>query len=96
MPRKNAAATIAQNLKADLYFDNNPTIQASFCVLVEKDLQSGWNVVAGVHLYDGSADVPASEFFDLKDEVWEPVVGKANSFVTKIKDYFGGKQPAAQ
>ncbi len=93
---KNAAATIAQNLKADLYFDNNPTIQASFCVLVEKDLQSGWNVVAGVHLYDGSADVPASEFFDLKDEVWEPVVGKANSFVTKIKDYFGGKQPAAQ
>ena len=93
---KNAAATIAQNLKADLYFDNNPTIQASFCALVEKDLQSGWNVVAGVHLYDGSADVPASEFFDLKDEVWEPVVGKANSFVTKIKDYFGGKQPAAQ
>jgi len=93
---KSAAATIAQNLKADLYFDNNPTIQASFCVLVEKDLQSGWNVVAGVHLYDGSADVPASEFFDLKDEVWEPVVGKANSFVTKIKDYFGGKQPAAQ
>ena len=93
---KSAAATIAQNLKADLYFDNNPTIQASFCVLVEKDLQSGWNVVAGVHLYDGSADVPASEFFDLKDEVWEPVVGKANSFVTKIKEYFGGKQPAAQ
>ena len=93
---KSAAATIAQNLKADLYFDNNPTIQASFCVMVEKDLQSGWNVVAGVHLYDGSADVPASEFFDLKDEVWEPVVGKANSFVTKIKDYFGGKQPAAQ
>ena len=93
---KNAAATIAQNLKADLYFDNNPTIQASFCALVEKDLQSGWNVVAGVHLYDGSADVPASEFFDLSEEVWEPVVGKANSFVTKIKDYFGGKQPAAQ
>lgn len=93
---KSAAATIAQNLKADLYFDNNPTIQASFCALVEKDLQSGWNVVAGVHLYDGSADVPASEFFDLSEEVWEPVVGKANSFVTKIKDYFGGKQPAAQ
>ena len=93
---KSAAATISQNLKADLYFDNNPTIQASFCALVEKDLQSGWNVVAGVHLYDGSADVPASEFFDLSEEVWEPVVGKANSFVTKIKDYFGGKQPAAQ
>ena len=84
---KSAAATISQNLKADLYFDNNPTIQASFCVMVEKDLQSGWNVVAGVHLYDGSADVPASEFFDLKDEVWEPVVGKANSFVT-FRDFF--------
>lgn len=93
---KSAAATISQNLKADLYFDNNPTIQASLCVMVQKNVSEGWDVVAGVHLYDGSADVPASEFFDLKDEVWEPVVGKANSFVTKIKDYFGGKQPAAQ
>lgn len=93
---KSAAATIAQNLKADLYFDNNPTIQASLCVMVQKNVSQGWDVVAGVHLYDGSADVPASEFFDLKDEVWEPVVGKANSFVTKIKEYFGGKQPAAQ
>ena len=93
---KSAAATIAQNLKADLYFDNNPTIQASLCVMVQKNVSEGWDVVAGVHLYDGSADVPASEFFDLSEEVWEPVVGKANSFVTKIKEYFGGKQPAAQ
>ena len=93
---KSAAATIAQNLKADLYFDNNPTIQASLCVMVQKNVSTGWDVVAGVHLYDGSADVPASEFFDLRDEVWKPVVGKATSFVTKIKEYFGGEQPAAQ
>lgn len=86
---KSAAATIAQNLKADLYFDNNPTIQASFCVLVEKDLQSGWDVVAGVHLYDGSADVSASEFFDLSEEVWEPVSGKFSAFLAKINKAFG-------
>lgn len=86
---KNAAATIAQNLKADLYFDNNPTIQASFCALVEKDLQSGWNVVPGIHLYDGSADVPVKDFFDLSEEVWEPVSGKLNAFLTKINKAFG-------
>ena len=86
---KSAAATIAQNLKADLYFDNNPTIQASFCTLVEKDLQSGWNVVPGIHLYDGSADVPVKDFFDLSEEVWEPVTGKLNAFRTKINKAFG-------
>lgn len=86
---KSAAATIAQNLKADLYFDNNPTIQASFCTLVEKDLQSGWNVVPGIHLYDGSADVPVKDFFDLSEEVWEPVSGKLNAFRTKINKAFG-------
>ena len=86
---KSAAATIAQNLKADLYFDNNPTIQASFCTLVEKDLQSGWNVVPGIHLYDGSADVPVKDFFDFSEEVWEPVSGKLNAFRTKINKAFG-------
>ena len=75
--------------KADLYFDNNPTIQASFCVLVEKDLQSGWNVVPGIHLYDGTADVPVKDFFDFSEEVWEPVSGKLNAFRTKINKAFG-------
>lgn len=86
---KNAAATIAQNLKADLYFDNNPTIQASLCVMVQKNVSEGWDVVAGVHLYDGSADVPASEFFDLSEEVWEPVSGKFSAFLAKINKAFG-------
>ena len=86
---KSAAATIAQNLKADLYFDNNPTIQASFCTLVEKDIESGWKVVPGIHLYDGSADVPVKDFFDLSEEVWEPVSGKLNAFLTKINKAFG-------
>ena len=86
---KSAAATIAQNLKADLYFDNNPTIQASFCTLVEKDLQSGWNVVPGIHLYDGSADVPVKDFFDFSEEVWKPVSGELNAFLTKINKAFG-------
>ncbi|MEE3376266.1 MAG: hypothetical protein VZR22_06150 [Candidatus Cryptobacteroides sp.] len=86
---KSAAATIAQNLKADLYFDNNPTIQASLCVMVQKNVSEGWDVVAGVHLYDGSADVPASEFFDLSEEVWEPVSGKFSAFLAKINKAFG-------
>ena len=86
---KSAAATIAQNLKADLYFDNNPTIQASFCTLVEKDIESGWKVVPGIHLYDGSADVPVKDFFDFSEEVWEPVSGKLNAFRTKINKAFG-------
>ncbi len=86
---KSAAATIAQNLKADLYFDNNPTIQASLCALVEKDLQSGWNVVPGIHLYDGSADVPVKDFFDFSEEVWKPVSGELNAFLTKINKAFG-------
>ena len=86
---KKAAEAITKNLKADLYFDNNPTIQASLCIIVEKDLVSGWNLVAGVHLYDGSADVPASEFFDFSEDVWKPVSGEASAFIVKFSQYFG-------
>jgi hypothetical protein len=87
---KKAAETITKNLKADLYFDNNPTIQASLCVIVEKNISSGWDVIAGIHLYDGSADVPASEFFDLSEDVWKPVSGEFNAFVAKINSLLKG------
>lgn len=89
---KKAAETIAQYFKGDLYFDNNPTIQASFCVLVEKDIEDQWKVVPGIHLYDGSADVPLAEFFDFTEKVWEPVSGKLSTFVLKINEAFGPKK----
>ena len=56
---------------------------------MEKDIESGWKVVPGIHLYDGSADVPVKDFFDLSEEVWEPVSGKLNAFLTKINKAFG-------
>lgn len=81
------AAVFAKNAKMDLYFDNNPTIQASLCFLVEQH-ESSWEITPGMHLYDGSADVPVDVFFDMTDEVWKPLNDDATSFLGKLTLYF--------
>ena len=90
---RKVAAVFTKNAKADLYFDNNPTVQASLCFLVEQDDKDRWEIVPGLHLYDGSADVPVFEFFDLTEDVWKPVTGEAASFMSKISKYFGDSLP---
>lgn len=90
---RKVAAVFTKNAKADLYFDNNPTIQASLCFMVEENEYEGWSIVPGVHLYDGSADIPVFEFFDLTEDVWKPVTGEFTSLITKISKYFGDLLP---
>lgn len=85
---RKVADVFTKNAKADLYFDNNPTIQASLYFLVEEDKIEGWNIIPGVHLYDGSADVPLAEFFDITEDVWKPVTGELTAFSTKLSKYF--------
>lgn len=90
---RKVAAVFTKNAKADLYFDNNPTVQASLCFLVEQDDKELWEIIPGLHLYDGSADVPIVEFFDLTEDVWKPVTGEFASFMSKISKYFGDLLP---
>lgn len=85
------AAVFSKNAKADLYFDNNPTVQASLCFLTQQNAES-WLIVPGIHFYDGSADMTYIEFgtsFMTNTEVSTPTMGAVASFLTKIQTYFG-------
>lgn len=94
---KVVASAFNKNAKADLYFDNNPTIQASLVFSVQEDKENGrWNIIPGLHFYDGSADMTYTEFansFMTNKEAASPLMGEFGSFMTKFKKYFGEYLP---
>lgn len=96
---KEACKLYNANVKADLYFDNNPTIQASLVFLVEKadTDEESWNVVPGLHFHDGvSADMTFDEFvtsFTSNEEAIGPVMDAAGGFMGKIALYFPELMP---
>ena len=100
---KKAVKVFNENAKADLYFDNNPTIQASLCFMVEKasteeeEEGDSWNVIPGFHFYDGvSGDMTYKEFltsFTSNEEAFGPVMDAAGGFMGKIALYFPELMP---
>jgi hypothetical protein len=98
---KKAVKVFNENAKADLYFDNNPTIQASLCFMVEKTSSEeegdSWNVIPGFHFYDGaSGDMTYKEFltsFTSNQEAFSPVMEAAGGFMGKIAAYFPELMP---
>lgn len=94
---KLVAASFNKNAKADLYFDNNPTIQASLVFMVQEDKENeSWNIIPGFHFYDGSADMTYMEFvnsFMTNKEASGPLMGEVASFKTNFNTYFGEYLP---
>ncbi len=94
---KVVASAFNKNAKADLYFDNNPTIQASLVFSVEEDKENEcWNIIPGLHFYDGSADMTYKEFansFMTNKEAASPLMAEFGSFMTKFNTYFGEYLP---
>jgi hypothetical protein len=98
---KKAAQLFNKSAKADLYFDNNPTIQASLCFMVEKTSSEeegdSWNVIPGFHFYDGvSGDMTYKEFltsFSSNQEAFGPVMEAAGGFMAKFAAYFPELMP---
>lgn len=99
---KKAVKVFNENAKADLYFDNNPTIQASLCFMVEKasteeEEGDSWNVIPGFHFYDGvSGDMTYKEFltsFTTNQEAFSPVMDAAGGFMAKFAAYFPELMP---
>lgn len=85
-----AAQALNRTIQANLFFDNNSTVQASFVAMVVADEQnSGYKVVPGVHFYDGSADVPFSELITEEDKaIVDPVAKKYDEILGKLTRYF--------
>ncbi len=98
---KKAVKVFNENAKADLYFDNNPTIQASLCFMVEKTSSEeegdSWNVIPGFHFYDGaSGDMTYKEFltsFTSNQEAFSPLMEAAAGFMGKFAAYFPELMP---
>ena len=97
---KKAVKVFNKNAKADLYFDNNPTIQASLCFMVEETSSEegdSWNVIPGFHFYDGaSGDMTYKEFltsFTSNQEAFSPLMEAAGGFMGKIAAYFPELMP---
>ncbi len=91
-----AARQISKSLKAELFFDNNPTVQASFVSMVTADGSEGWNVLPGLHFSDGSADMLLSEFFSEKSSAWDSVINKINEITGKLTRYFHDLMPSSK
>ena len=84
---KKAAALLEQAIHAELYYDNNPTLQARYCVIVSYDAESGtWYLEHGIHFFDGSQDMPLEDFFNAQD--FKPLMNQINSFTGKLTLYF--------
>ena len=81
------AAKMEQSFNAELYYDNNPTLQAKFCVLVMEDSYSHtWSLEPGIHFFDGSEDMGFYDFFNAQD--FKPLLDQVNTFMGKISLYF--------
>lgn len=81
------AAKLEQAIRAELYYDNNPTLQAQLCVLVVEDPESHtWYLDRGIRFFDGSEDMRLEEFFNAQD--FKPLMDQINTFTGKISLYF--------
>jgi len=81
------AAKMEQSFSAEIYYDNNPTLQAKFCVLVVEDSGSHtWSLEPGIHFFDGSEDMGFYDFFNAQD--FKPLMDQVNTFMGKISLYF--------
>ena len=81
------AAKLEQAISAELYYDNNPTLQAKFCVLVLEDSSNHtWYLDQGIHFFDGSEDMRLEDFFNAED--FKPLLDQVNTFTGKLSLYF--------
>lgn len=82
---KAAAKAVDKSFKAELHFDNNSTVQASFTTLVE-NTGSGYALVPALAFADGSQPMSLEEFFEGGDtKVWEPVLAKITEYSLKLR-----------
>lgn len=84
---KKLADAVNKSLKAELYFDNNPTVQATLCTAPYQADQY-WTLMPVIRFSDGSADMLLADFFDSTLDVYKPLAGELNAFTKKIEKYF--------
>lgn len=84
---KKAAARLEQAIHAELYYDNNPTLQAQYCAIVCHDTyEDTWYLDNGIRFFDGSEDMRLEDFFNAED--FKPLMNQINSFTGKLTLYF--------
>lgn len=80
-----ASRALNNSVKAELYFDNNPTCQAWFTTVVKASNEDGsYYVIPAVNYADGT--VKSIYEYDFEDEVWDPVKVAVTNFSKKVND----------